>query len=163
MEPGSPHSVRLAARPVSRPRPCSDGHVRRRGSCPDGHGRARAPLSRRAALRGIFCGIAPARDFDARLSPHARQHMPLAEFETFARVLHGQYALEREIGQGGMGVVYLARDLKLDRPVAIKTLPPHLAGDPHIRERFLREARTAAALSHPNIVPIYRADEVDGP
>jgi len=88
--------------------------------------------------------------------------MPSAEFETFARVLHGQYALEREIGQGGMGVVYLARDLKLDRPVAIKTLPPHLAGDPHIRERFLREARTAAALSHPNIVPIYRADEIDG-
>jgi len=88
--------------------------------------------------------------------------MPSAEFETFARVLHGQYALEREIGQGGMGVVYLARDLKLDRPVAIKTLPPHLAADPHIRERFLREARTAAGLSHPNIVPIYRADEIDG-
>lgn len=88
--------------------------------------------------------------------------MPTPEFETFARVLHGQYALEREIGQGGMGVVYLGRDLKLDRAVAIKTLPPHLAGDPNIRERFLREARTAAALSHPNIVPIYRADELDG-
>jgi len=88
--------------------------------------------------------------------------MPTPEFETFARVLHGQYALEREIGQGGMGVVYLARDLKLDRPVAIKTLPPHLANDPNIRERFLREARTAAGLSHPNIVPIYRADEIDG-
>ncbi|HEV2179936.1 MAG TPA: serine/threonine-protein kinase [Gemmatimonadaceae bacterium] len=88
--------------------------------------------------------------------------MPSAEFETFARVLDGQYTLEREIGQGGMGIVYLGRDLKLDRPVAIKTLPPHLASDPHIRERFLREARTAAALSHPNIVPIYRADEIEG-
>src|SRR5690348_4321809 len=88
--------------------------------------------------------------------------MPSAEFETFARVLDGQYALEREIGQGGMGVVYLARDLKLDRPVAIKTLPPHLSNDASVRERFLREARTAAALSHPNIVPIYRADEIDG-
>jgi serine/threonine-protein kinase len=88
--------------------------------------------------------------------------MPTPEFETFARVLQGQYALDREIGQGGMGVVYLARDLKLDRPVAIKTLPPHLSNDASVRERFLREARTAAALSHPNIVPIYRADEIDG-
>ncbi|OYV67821.1 MAG: hypothetical protein B7Z72_09240, partial [Gemmatimonadetes bacterium 21-71-4] len=84
------------------------------------------------------------------------------EFEAFARLLAGQYSLEREIGRGGMGIVYLGRDLKLDRPVAIKTLPPHLASDAKIRERFLREARTAAALSHPNIVPIYRADEIDG-
>ena len=88
--------------------------------------------------------------------------MPTPEFSTFARLLEGQYALEREIGRGGMGVVYLGRDLKLDRPVALKTLPPHLAADPVVRERFLREARTAAALSHPNIVPIYRADEIDG-
>jgi serine/threonine-protein kinase len=61
-----------------------------------------------------------------------------------------------------MGVVYLARDLNLDRPVAIKTLPPHLAGNADVRERFLREARTAAHLSHPNIVPIHRADEIGG-
>ncbi len=88
--------------------------------------------------------------------------MPTPEFATFARLLEGQYVLEREIGRGGMGVVYLGRDLKLDRPVAIKTLPPHLASDPQVRERFLREARTAAKLSHPNIVPIYRADEIDG-
>ncbi len=84
------------------------------------------------------------------------------EFEAFARCLTGQYALEREIGRGGMGIVYLGRDLKLDRPVALKTLPPHLAADAAIRERFLREARTAAKLSHPNIVPVYRADELDG-
>ncbi|MDE3171983.1 MAG: protein kinase [Gemmatimonadota bacterium] len=84
------------------------------------------------------------------------------EFQAFAHVLAGQYELEREIGRGGMGVVYLGRDLRLDRAVAIKTLPPHLANDVTIRERFLREARTAAHLSHPNIVPIYRADEVDG-
>ncbi|MDE3151731.1 MAG: serine/threonine protein kinase [Gemmatimonadota bacterium] len=88
--------------------------------------------------------------------------MPTSDLENFARLLTGQYAVDREIGRGGMGVVYLARDLKLDRPVAIKTLPPHLAADAQIRERFLREARTAAALSHPNIVPIYRADEIDG-
>ena len=68
----------------------------------------------------------------------------------------------REIGRGGMGIVYLARDTRLDRYVAIKTLPPHLAHDPIVRERFIREARTAAALSHQNIVPIHRADEING-
>ncbi len=87
---------------------------------------------------------------------------PSPDLASLAAALAGQYELEREIGRGGMGIVYLARDLRLDRPVAIKTLPPHLAGDLAIRERFLREARTAAKLSHPNIVPIYRADEIDG-
>ena len=77
-------------------------------------------------------------------------------------VLSNQYVLERELGRGGMGVVFLARDLKLDRLVAIKALPLHLADDERVRERFLREARTAARLSHPNIVPIHRADEIDG-
>src|SRR5687767_11618948 len=61
-----------------------------------------------------------------------------------------------------MGVVFLARDLKLHRQVAIKTLLPHLAHDERVRERFLREARTAASLAHPGIVPIHRADELDG-
>jgi predicted Ser/Thr protein kinase len=73
-----------------------------------------------------------------------------------------QYALERELGRGGMGVVFLARELSLDRMVAIKVLPPRLAESPEVRERFLREARTAAQLSHPNIVPIFRADWMDG-
>ncbi len=73
-----------------------------------------------------------------------------------------QYALERELGRGGMGVVFLARELSLDRMVALKVLPPGLADAPEIRERFLREARTAAQLSHPNIVPIFRADWMDG-
>src|SRR2546426_1901725 len=59
-----------------------------------------------------------------------------------------------------MGVVYLAREVRLDRPVAIKLLPPHHAGDAHLRERFLREARTAAKLSHPHIIPIFAVDEV---
>jgi len=84
------------------------------------------------------------------------------EFTRFSNALDGQYALECEIGRGGMGVVYRAQDLRLDRRVAIKTLPRHLADDTSVRERFLREARTVARLSHPNIVPIHRADEIRG-
>ena len=79
-----------------------------------------------------------------------------------SQALDGQYEILREVGRGGMGIVFLARDLKLERLVAIKTLPPTLAADEVIRARFLREARTAAALSHPNIVPIHRADDIGG-
>ena len=83
------------------------------------------------------------------------------EIAPLAASLEGQYDIERELGRGGMGVVYLAHDVKLDREVAIKVLPPLLAGSADVRERFLREARTAARLSHPNIVAIHRADEID--
>ncbi|WP_434478713.1 serine/threonine-protein kinase [Gemmatimonas sp.] len=80
---------------------------------------------------------------------------------SLARAVAGEFRLLREIGRGGMGVVFLAEDTQLQRRVAIKTLPPHLAADAAVRERFLREARTAAGLSHPNIVPIYSAAERD--
>src|SRR5574338_532632 len=83
-------------------------------------------------------------------------------FLEFQRVLAGHYSLERELGRGGMGVVYLARDVALDRAVAIKLLPPILAAQPTFRERFLREARTAARLAHPHIVPIHTVAERDG-
>ena len=82
--------------------------------------------------------------------------------QPLSQALNGQYEILREVGRGGMGIVFLARDLKLERLVAIKTLPPTLAADDVIRARFLREARTAAALNHPNIVPIHRADDIDG-
>ncbi|PYO43155.1 MAG: hypothetical protein DMD33_07075 [Gemmatimonadetes bacterium] len=82
-------------------------------------------------------------------------------FLDFQSVLAGRYSLERELGRGGMGVVYLAREVRLDRPVAVKLLPPVRAGDERLRERFLREARTAAKLSHPHIIPIFAVDEVD--
>jgi serine/threonine-protein kinase len=84
------------------------------------------------------------------------------EFPGLADALRGQFHVERELGRGGMGVVYLARDERLDRRVALKVLPAHLAGEPATRERFLREARTAARLAHPNVVPVYRADEAGG-
>ena len=81
-------------------------------------------------------------------------------FLDFQSALAGRYSLERELGRGGMGIVYLAREVRLDRPVAIKLLPPNRAGDARLRERFLREARTAAKLSHPHIIPIFAVDEV---
>ena len=73
-----------------------------------------------------------------------------------------QYELESEIGRGGMSVVYRARDLRLNRTVAVKVLPPELAYDPAIRTRFTREAQTSAQLSHPHIVPIYDVGDREG-
>ncbi len=67
----------------------------------------------------------------------------------------GTYQVERELGRGGMGVVYLARDPKLDRDVAIKILPAELAEDAERVARFEREAKTLASLNHPNIAQIY--------
>jgi serine/threonine-protein kinase len=78
------------------------------------------------------------------------------------RALSTAYELDREIGRGGMGIVYRAKDRRLKRHVAIKILPPELAFRSEIRTRFLREAETAAQLSHPHIVPIYSVDEADG-
>ena len=78
------------------------------------------------------------------------------------RVLTAHYELDCEIGRGGMGIVYRARDRGLKRQVAIKLLPPELAFRSEIKSRFLREAETAAQLSHPNIVPIYAVHEQAG-
>ena len=72
------------------------------------------------------------------------------------------YDLQDEIGRGGSGIVYRAIDRRLKRTVALKILPPDLAFRSDIRERLLREAETAARLSHPNIVPIFSVDERDG-
>ena len=73
-----------------------------------------------------------------------------------------QYELESEVGRGGMSVVYRARDIRLNRTVAVKVLPPELAYDPAIRTRFTREAQTSARLTHAHIVPIYDVGERDG-
>src|ERR671924_602951 len=72
------------------------------------------------------------------------------------------YRVEELIGRGGMGAVYRAEDMRLARKVALKLLIPDLAEDERFRERFLRESRLAAAIDHPNIVPIYQAGEIDG-
>ena len=87
---------------------------------------------------------------------------PSSEFLDVQAALAGEYSLQRELGRGGMGIVYLARDVQLDRDVAIKVLPAHMARTAESRDRFGREARTAAGLSHPNIVPIHRVGEAGG-
>lgn len=82
------------------------------------------------------------------------------EFIRIQSALAGRYSLQRELGRGGMGIVYLAQDVALERPVAIKVLQPELASQPTLKQRFLLEARTAARLSHPNIIPIFAVDDV---
>ncbi|MCC0099640.1 serine/threonine protein kinase [Streptomyces flavotricini] len=72
------------------------------------------------------------------------------------------YLVESEIGRGGMAVVYLARDLRLDRPVALKLLAPELARNDVFRQRFAHESKVAAAIDHPHIVPVFEAGETDG-
>jgi serine/threonine-protein kinase len=74
----------------------------------------------------------------------------------------GSYRVAEEIGRGGMGVVYAAEDIRLGRQVALKALAPAFTGDPGRRERLTREARAAAALSHPAIATIYSLEEIDG-
>jgi serine/threonine-protein kinase len=87
---------------------------------------------------------------------------PDADFIALQAALAGEYSLDRELGRGGMGIVYLAREVRLARPVAIKVLPRELAARPDLRESFLRESQTVARLNHPNIVPVYAAGERGG-
>ena len=87
--------------------------------------------------------------------------MPLSDLDALRAQLGDRYRIERELGRGGMGAVYLARELGLDRLVALKVLPPAFATDQALRERFLRETRMAASFSHPNIVPVHAVEERD--
>jgi len=78
------------------------------------------------------------------------------------RLVEGKYKVDRMLGKGGMGAVFLAHDLTLEREVAIKVLPPDISMDEHIVKRFQQEAKTAARLDHPNIIPIYRVESDGG-
>jgi len=78
------------------------------------------------------------------------------------RLVEGKYKLERLLGKGGMGAVFLAHDLTLEREVAIKVLPPDISMDAQIVKRFQQEAKTAAKLDHTNIIPIYRVESEGG-
>ena len=100
---------------------------------------------------------------DPAATVQARRRDPVAELqERLARTLAGRYEVKRLLGQGGMAAVFLADELGLERPVAIKVLPPELSRDEGLVARFEREARTAARLDHPNIIPIHRVESEAG-
>jgi serine/threonine protein kinase len=120
-----------------------------------------------------FCGrcgakAAPAKpprrdeDVEVTVRLHSRSQPAPQGADRRAGELIGDFELEREIARGGMGVVYLARQRRLDRHVAIKLISPELARDPAFRTRFREEALLTAGFSHPNIVPVYDADEHNG-
>lgn len=90
------------------------------------------------------------------------QELDQSEREWLQAALDNRYTLVRLLGRGAMGVVYLARDRRLQRLVAIKTLLPEFSGDPDRREQFRREALTNARLAHPNIVPVYSIEDPEG-
>ncbi len=87
--------------------------------------------------------------------------MAASALDELRQHLGDRYLIERQLGRGGMGAVYLARDAQLDRLLAIKVLPSEFATQRDLRERFLRETRTAAGFSHPNIVPVFAVEERD--
>ena len=88
--------------------------------------------------------------------------MPIVQITSeLSAALAGRYVVEREIGRGGMAVVYLARDTKHDRLVAVKVLHPELGAMPGA-ERFLAEIRTTATLQHPNLLPLFDSGEAGG-
>src|SRR6188474_3739986 len=86
--------------------------------------------------------------------------MPTLE-ERLLQSLEGRYSLERELGEGGMALVYLARDIRHDRKVALKVLRPEISAEIGA-ERFLREIKMAAGLTHPHILPVYDSGQADG-
>jgi tRNA A-37 threonylcarbamoyl transferase component Bud32 len=98
---------------------------------------------------GLYCAVCPP-DFNHELR------------ERLARALEGRYEILRLLGRGGMAAVFLAEDLVLERQVAIKVLPPDMTRDGQLIARFQQEAKTAARLDHPNIIPIHRVESEAG-
>jgi len=115
-----------------------------------GDGRLRAEVERLLA-----------QDEDSLSSPAARM-LAEASAGLTAGDLLGHYRLEEKIGQGGMGAVYRAYDMRLHRRVAVKVLASRQFADPECKQRLIREARTASALSHPNIVGIHEVGSDNG-
>jgi hypothetical protein len=116
---------------------------------------------RAACVRcGAALAVASGLSSTASIDVAGEVRPPAPEDRTGQVFLH--YRVDGPLGAGGMGVVYRGTDLKLGRPVALKFLAAQRAGDPAARQRFIREARAASALDHPNIATLYDIDEVDG-
>ena len=102
------------------------------------------------------CGLDLTSVTQGALAGTAPLQAPTDDSTAVREALKDEYELEKELGRGGMAIVYKARDRALEREVAIKVLPFSLSFDAEFVERFQREARTSAKLEHPNIIPIYR-------
>ena len=96
-----------------------------------------------------------------RTTHDARRTPPMTDFDRLTTALADRYRIERELGRGGMAIVYLAHDLKHDREVALKVLRQEISASLG-GERFLREIHTAATLNHPHIMPLLDSGEADG-
>ena len=107
------------------------------------------------------CGMHLVPSEDISVSHTKTIQRPAKEL-TMGAIFAGRYQLIKELGRGGMGVVYKAEDTKLKRTVAIKLLPPELTHISEVKERFMREAQAAAALDHPNICTVHEIDEAEG-
>jgi serine/threonine protein kinase len=118
--------------------------------------RCRTPLP----VDGRFCSSCgtPSGEIAATIPADASTELK----ERLARTLAGRYEIIKLLGRGGMAVVFLAQDLVLERQVAIKLLPPDVSHDSKVVQRFQQEAKTAARLDHPNIIPIYRVESEAG-
>jgi serine/threonine protein kinase len=112
------------------------------------------PLDPQKVLAEVMAGL--------RKDPAARPDLPPLPTAAELAPAFAEYRIEGLLGQGGMGAVYRAHHRKLDRPVALKILPKHLAADPAFEERFVREARTLAMLDHPHILRVYDFGEASG-
>ena len=88
--------------------------------------------------------------------------LEVSEMPTLTGTLFSHYRIEKSVGRGGMGHIYLAADTRLDRSVALKKLPDRYAADPHFLKRFRTEARAAATLNHPNVATIYSVEDFEG-
>lgn len=146
----------------------------RRGDCTWtlSPGVAAVSLSDPARSRAICpsCGFRNAVDaelcescgFDFSGATQQREVLPLPPSPDGPAVLEGKWELLEEVGRGGMGHVHLARDIRLDRTVAVKMLAPAIREHPELIQRFEREARLLARLEHPNLVPIYAVGQTEG-
>ena len=113
-------------------------------------------------LRGRVARLLESHGLDIGAAPTDAAVTQASSSASLAGRQIGTYAIRRELGRGGMGVVYLADDLRLGRTVAIKALSPAFSRSPAVRERLVNEAKMAAALSHPGIATVYALEEIDG-
>ena len=145
---GGALGLRASPPPGSRSFPMTNGTV----ECPQCH----TPLPESSR----YCSVCGTDQTGGAGPPSTTSSAVL--LQRLQRAVEGKYRIERILGKGGMGAVFLAHDLTLEREVAIKVLPPDIAQDEQVVRRFQQEAKTSAKLDHPHIIPIYRVESEGG-